>query len=235
MIILSRERSIFLLYLPVNPSLSFFERIPCFLLFKRVVLCLYQSSPWQSFFKQKACSSSMIKVLGAHNTIEKWLSALESAFAFLFTKPSRSTGNYPLSSSLVINWIFFLLDQSERRRQRSTPQLDQWVLIGLLETPQLPQLSIGGASSIQYMTLRSIPQWSSKKIKQACKRSKKKVFNLAFPDLSSGQGYTLLFLSLFYSIPGDPVPLNTNLSFHLNIPWAYIRNHNYNKVGFEMK
>lgn len=38
----------------------------------RAVLCLYQSFLWQSFFKQKACSSSMIKVLGAHNTIEKW-------------------------------------------------------------------------------------------------------------------------------------------------------------------
>lgn len=51
----------------------------------------------------------MIKVLGAHNTIEKWLSALESTFAFLFTKPSRSTGNYPISEGLVINWIIFYL------------------------------------------------------------------------------------------------------------------------------
>lgn len=77
MIIQAKERSIFLVYLPVNPSLSFFDRIPWFLLFKRVVLCLYQSSLWQSFFKQKAYSSSMIKVLGAHNTIEKWLSAAD--------------------------------------------------------------------------------------------------------------------------------------------------------------
>lgn len=57
------------------------------------------------------------------------------------------------------------------------------------------------------------------------------VFNLAFPDLSSGQGYTLLFFSLLYSIPGDPVPLNTNL-FIVIIVRAYIRNHNYNKYKF---
>lgn len=34
---------------------------------------------------------------------EKW----KRAFAFLLTKPSRSTGNYPLSESLVINCLFF--------------------------------------------------------------------------------------------------------------------------------
>ena len=43
------------------------------------------------------------------------------------------------------------------------------------------------------MTLRSIPQWSSQLIEQACKRSKKKAFHFYFSDLSSGQQYTFFY------------------------------------------
>jgi len=73
------------------------------------------------------------------------------------------------------------------------------VLIGLLETPQLSQLLIGGASSIQYMTLRTIPPWSSPLIEQACKRSKKR---LSIFKISHLVNSTNSFIQQIHHMPG---------------------------------